>query len=262
MSDSGNPLSITAADQATFRQAVVRPDNPPTGIAGFVMDIPEEELVSLASDISEHYVEDNTTVVDQVALKPESITLRGVVAELVSSQETALPAPVAVQDPLPDTEELAGASLTPQQAQAQTAAQTAQEQTQASLATASSIYELYDRKAGQQPNETKQQKAYRYFYALWKSRELFTVETPYGTFTDMVISSLTMSQQPVSRYLSDVSITFVKIRQASAVSVTVGQLAGRARAQSAAASNLGNIGLSSLTNSKTSSLLTEMGPPP
>ena len=52
------------------------------GIGGFVFDIPDEAKVTLSADITDHWVEDNTTVNDQIAIKPDMIALSGFVGEL------------------------------------------------------------------------------------------------------------------------------------------------------------------------------------
>ena len=92
-----NPSNIVPTDQASVftgiaslsvldRNAIIRPANPPPGIAGFVMDVRMEDEVNLESDITDHYVEDNTAVQDQVSLKPEEVTVHGLVGELVMVQ--------------------------------------------------------------------------------------------------------------------------------------------------------------------------------
>lgn len=48
-----------------------------TGIAGFKFHVPEREQVTFQSDITDHYIEDNTPVQDHIALKPIEITLQG-----------------------------------------------------------------------------------------------------------------------------------------------------------------------------------------
>lgn len=75
--------SIYAALSSTAKLALVLPNgNPPAGIAGFLFDVPEEQTFVLDSDITDHFVEDNTAIQDQVALRPEKVTLRGLVAEI------------------------------------------------------------------------------------------------------------------------------------------------------------------------------------
>ena len=76
--------------------AIVRPDNPPAGIGGFVFDIPGDEEVRMKANISRHYVESNVPIADHIALEPEQITLRGMVAEIAVVQKTIVPTSRAV----------------------------------------------------------------------------------------------------------------------------------------------------------------------
>src|SRR6266576_7254366 len=41
-----------------------------------------EQTASLQSDITDHYIEDNTALQDQIALKPEETTTHGFIGEL------------------------------------------------------------------------------------------------------------------------------------------------------------------------------------
>jgi hypothetical protein len=76
--------------------AIVRPDKPPSGIGGFVFDIPGDEEVRMKANISRHYVESNVPIADHIALEPEQITLRGMVAEIAVVQKTVVPTSRAV----------------------------------------------------------------------------------------------------------------------------------------------------------------------
>lgn len=87
--------SPSVFDQLTTASgiAIVRPNNPPAGIAGFLFDFNGDEELRFRSQITKHYTEANTPVQDQIALEPEEIILKGTVAEL----STGLPvfAPVS-----------------------------------------------------------------------------------------------------------------------------------------------------------------------
>ena len=80
--------------------ALVRPNNPPEGISGFLFDIVGDESISLESDITDNFVENNMAIQDQIALRPEIVTVHGLVAELTNANQ---PKPVfnPPADPLP-----------------------------------------------------------------------------------------------------------------------------------------------------------------
>ena len=236
--------------------ALVRPNNPPPGIAGYLFDIPDEEVWELRTEISQHFIEDNTTIQDQMALPPERFTVRGMVAELVFVPPTTnqIASPV---DPLVDNPSMVP-QLTPgvQQTQDQTVA--TNDATEGSLESAQSLYSVYDRLSGQQPNQTKQAKIALYFYQLWKGRQLFSVETPWGTMNNMGISLARFEQSGETKGRSDFTITFEHIRFAQSPTVNTGQLAGRAVAQQSPTTQNGPAGLTTTTDAESQSLLRRM----
>lgn len=348
------PSQLTVVKQlSTLQQkAIVRPNNPPLGIAGFLFDITGDEWVELSSQITDHFTEANTAIQDNIALEPEKVTVRGLVAELRSfsppPQEAA-----PVTNPLPDnvpmtppitsgategllsTAGIAGvigvaakttalgilarkapgiasaavafgpaiiagareriatagtaavgtlstpsatASLntsgTPQPGIIQSAlgviksvipkmaksllgalkkptAPASQKllggaaaQESASTGTDSSLLEVYEAKQPTPPNQTRQSSAFLYFYALWKGRQLFSIETPWGIWTNMAILSLRAEQREASKSSTDFTITFKKIRTTEAVTIQLGELAGRNAFQTAASAPTqnGNVG--------------------
>lgn len=233
------------------KNAIVRPNNPPPGVAGFVFDIVVEDNVELAADVTDHYVEDNTAVQDHVALKPEQVTVRGLVGEIaltqdqqdqVADQVDALPLNEELLPPYTDVQlqEYAEEAL---QAQAEEAALTGDQ----------SLLGVFD--SSVPLPATKQSRAFAYFYQLWRGRELFTVDTPWGFFTDMVILSLRATQGEETKYISDFTIVFKKIRKAQELQVSPGQIAGRAEQQLSPASNNGVLGAEDPTPKQSESIL-------
>lgn len=254
--DQDSIFDLVSALSQLDQQAIVRPNNPPLGVAGFLFDIPDENEINLRSDITDHYIEDNTAIQDQIGLKPEEYTVRGLVAELVAYAPTsalvakipdALPTNAAF---LPDL--TAGAF----QALAQAAAQ--QLAIVDSVTSSQDLYSLYSQRAIQPPNATHQSSAFGYFYELWKGRQLVTVETPWGIFTNMAIMSVGTKQDGTTKYESAFTVTFKKIRVAQSVTVSVGLLAGRAIQQQAPTSQNGTAGKTPLTPAQQGSILFRM----
>ena len=120
----------------------------------------------------------------------------------------------------------------------------------AGIASTKSLYGYYLSNLPQQPNQTKQSMIYGYIYQLWKGRQLFSVETPWGFFTNMAILSVTAHQGPTNRVVSDFSITFKKIRVAHTITITPGLLAGRASFQQSEVTQDGTIGLTPVTTAQ------------
>jgi hypothetical protein len=219
---------INALTNPQDYQAIVRPNNPPNGIAGYIFDIVGEESMEMVSDITDHYLEDNTSIQDQISLKPEKITIKGMVAELVMTTPTqAVQAPTVNTLPLIDGMQ---PDFTNSQIVLQTTALANADAQPNSVAESQSLFNYFNGSLGSQAN-SRQSKAFSYFYQLWKGRQLFSVETPWGIMNDMAIETLSPSQGEDSKSRTDFSITFKKLRFAQSVTVNIGNLAGRAASQ-------------------------------
>ena len=285
------------------RLALVRPNDPPPGVAGFIFDIEDENSSDLESDITDYYVETNIAVQDMIALRPETVTVTAQVAELVRTftnstitftarRNSALDQALGVFSSVANStlSALVTSQITGMMSQGSTASRAAmlllppipslipqltlgtlQRETQfiavsdniqkANLA-ANTLYGKYASEMPQQPNQTKQSLIYGYLYQLWKGRQLFSVETPWGFFNNMAILRLTARQSPETRQVSEFTVTFKKIRTvatqeivpiAGAVPPTpppMGQVAGRATAQQSAPSLGGVIGQEAVTTTE------------
>lgn len=220
--------------------AIIRPNNPPPGIAGFVLDLVGEESAELDSDIPDHYVEDLTAVNDSIALRPETVNMSGQIAELVKAIVSDAPMTLA-GNPLPNIPELQP-ELSPRAQQVQDALTDALLTDNTAVEEEQSLYGYYSSRSPQQPDQTRQSQIFGYLYQLWRGRQLCSVETPWGFFENMAILYTRVRQGEDSKYLSDFEITFKKIRTARSVTVTPGLLAGRATFQQAPITLTGTIG--------------------
>lgn len=220
--------------------AIVRPNNPPPGIAGFVLDLVGEESAELDSDIPDHYIEDLTAVQDTIALRPEIVNVSGQIAELVKTILSAAPV-TPPGNPLPIVPGLQP-ELTPGAAAVQATQDQSQASDEAAVQSTQSLYGYYTSRSPQQPNQTKQSQIYGYLYQLWRGRQLCSVETPWGFFENMALLYVRARQSEDSKYISDFEITFKKIRTARSVTITPGLLAGRATFQQAPITQNGTIG--------------------
>jgi hypothetical protein len=181
--------------------------NPPS----ILFNYEGEQTVSIESDITDHYVEDNTAIQDQIALKPEIITTHGFIGELNDV------APFGLQTAKLAAEKLTTITgYTPQLSETATLAyneaffayQLAQSAVNSAVSAWSSL-------AGGEGQQTKQQIYFQQFYGYWKSRTLFKVQTPYGIFQDMAIQRLRAIQDDQTRTITDFEVTFKKIRTAT-----------------------------------------------
>lgn len=259
-SDQGSIYDVLKRLSSSQSQlALIRPNNPAPGIAGFLFDIVGDEAIELTTDTTDHYVEDNTAIQDQAALRPEKVTVRGLVAELVlvnPREEQVAP----VTNSLPtnpgfEPELTPGATQTLDETEETDALQ------DNGIESGQSLYGLYKQQASQRPNQSRQEQVFGYFYQLWKGRQLFTVQTPWGVFTNMILEMGRSEQLEDTRFRTDMTLTFKKIRVAESVTVNVGQIAGRASFQRANVSQNGTAGTPQVTAQEEASLLYKLTHP-
>ena len=247
-----NNLKITRPDNY---QAIVRPQNPPLGIAGYIFDVVGEQAMDLTSEITDHFVEDNTTIQDQIALKPEKYTVKGLVAELVFTTpiqqlQEAATNPLPLFAPLSPVFTVGSLEIQAVAAAGTTAQTNAIVDTQ-------SLYSFYNGSMGALA-QTRQSKAFSYFYQLWLGRQLMSVETPWGVMNNMAIESITPTQGDQTKYQTDFSLTFKKIRFARTITVNIGQLAGRAAQQRADVTQQAKATTTTVSDSRKQSFLLQM----
>ena len=172
---------------------------PPT----FVFDYEGEQTASLESDITDHYVEDNIAVQDQIALKPVLITTQGFIGELNDVPPAALAVLQAAADKL-----TAIGNYTPQLTATALLAyseafflyQTASSVVNSAISSISAIGNAIGGGSGQTvigagcvtvgSSQNKQQQAFQQFYGYWNNRTLFNIQTPWAVFQNMAILRL------------------------------------------------------------------------
>ena len=221
-----------------------------------------ENTVSLESDVTDHFIEDNTAIQDQVALRPEMVTVNGFIGELNNV------API-----IPEVIKLAQEKLTaisayaPQQsitalkaiADATAVYNTAIGLTRDAVQTWNSINGngglnsiggvgliLPDGTRLEQTNQNKQQLMFQQFYGYWRNRYLFDVQTPWAIFKNMIIKNLRAVQDPDTNMITDFQVTFKMMRFASTRDIGGGtqydnsQFQGRLYNQGATEINFGS----------------------
>jgi len=249
---------------SNFNRYVVTPLNA-FGIGGFVFDIEGETTVNLSTEITDHYLEDNTTVQDHIAVKPKKITLKSYVGELVHRQDEttdtfvqkAVRKLTTVNQYLPDLatqakqiwdnrKEFQGFSL-------EGAGDFFEKNIESK--TINRVTDYWAMAKNLIGANTRQQQAYMYFKALMEQKLLVSVQTPFEYMNRMAIESITAIQSEDSKYISDFSITLKEIRVAQILNVPAGDTRyvegvapiedfdrqGRSSVQYADDVNLGNI---------------------
>lgn len=225
-----------------------QPQNPPAANRGEVTQNPPtlvfnyegEQKVTLQSDITDHFVEDNTAIQDQIALKPEIIQTAGFIGELNDILPKALKPLKTAADKLttvvaytPQLTETALIALN----QARFLYQVGSQAIDAGVAAFSSLT------GSENKIQTKQAAMFQQFYGYFRKRTLFTVQTPWAIFTDCAILSVDAVQDAETRVISEFRVTFKKIRfaQTETRGVTWAEnFSGRASSQASGLVDMGS----------------------
>jgi len=189
-----------------------------------------ENTVQIDSDITDHYVEDNTAIADNIALKPEIITVNGFIGELNNVTPDELVAIKIATEKLlvisAYTPELSatGQLLYNQAEQAYRLAQTIKNNAVSSW---NSVANRTPRSTAGQVNQigssgiitnngaqTLQQKMYQQFYGYWRNRALFKVQTPWAIFNNCAILGVQAIQDDTTRMITSFTVRFKLIRVA------------------------------------------------
>jgi hypothetical protein len=236
-----------------------QPQNPPNADGtpstaqqppAFLFHYEGENSAMFESDITDHYVEDNTAIQDQIALKPEMVTTAGFIGELNNVTPTALKPIKFAADKLT----VVGSYLPAISVTAQIAYNEAflLYQTGSTLInSAVSAWNSISGAPGQsiingqglttQGTQNKQQSAFQQWYGYWRNRTLFTIQTPWAVFQNMAIKSLHPVQDAETDVITEFSVVFKIIRTAK-TAFDIGLASTfqtRGKTQSSDASDLG-----------------------
>lgn len=208
-----NMLNLADLSSTTGEMFLVAPDDIKSDV--YIFDTRGDEEITLESDITDNYVEDNTSVQDHIGLKPEIITLSGYVGELTNKPAEELK---EIRTATPIIE-----GFNPFAPQITASAQYLLNRTEEIF----NVYKKMDRTVPRLeqmlnrvpvPQEaTNQEKVFGKFEELWRLRSTVTVYTPFIVMQNMAIQSVHARQEEGSAYISDFTVTFKKIRKVSTI---------------------------------------------
>jgi hypothetical protein len=183
------------------------------GIAGFAFDIFEEHKSEQLAEITDHFVEDNSTIQDHIAIKPNKITLRGFVGELVEERADPKSKVVELTQKLTVINSyipvVTGAARQINSLITSNKASTV-DAIDETIGTGVDLFQAYK---ALNPPDGKQAKAYNFFRALFDAKQLVAVDTPFGFFSDMAIENI-VSIQGDNAYITDFAVTLKEFRTA------------------------------------------------
>lgn len=212
------------------------------GVGGFVFDYEAEQTVQYSADITDHYLENNDAVQDHIAQRPARIILTGFVGELAQTAPQGIVGALStVQNKLTALPAYLG-KYTPGAIQAIQKGITAAQNTVNTINLGlSKVQNIVSFLPGAAPQKSIQQKKFAQLYGMWKSRQVFTVETPYTYFDSMVIESFSFRQPEETKDWSDITITLKEMRfiDVSSVQADQSKFGGRGAFQRQGAVNQG-----------------------
>ena len=181
--------------------AYVKPEEAPPGIGGFVFNIVTDDTIELSSQITDHYTENNLSMQDHIALDAPKVTVRGLVGEIESLPQNAEQRSLSIgmadvpdfmaADPSLGKDGTGGTNemYTSIIKNVSDAYNKIEKQKNSTInnSAPSSVYSVYEQKVPRNTNQSKQEYVFRFFFTAWRSKMLFTVETPWGIFDKMAI---------------------------------------------------------------------------
>lgn len=214
----GAALSLINSARSLISSDTLKP-----GIDGFLFDIQETDEISLNSQVTESYTEDNSAIADHITLEPIKIRLTGVVVELVqvtSKYEKFLQETIDRLKPL--------GILSPGMSASAQEHLTEATRLKSAASSALNIYNNLTDPDG--VGKTKQEKAYAELENKWLNRGRITVQTNWKTFKNMIIESITFNQDEKTKHQTNITISFKEVRTVGVLTNT-GNLVGRVAVQ-------------------------------
>lgn len=184
-------------------------------ISGFLFDVKGRDELTLASNITDHYVENNSAMQDHIARKPITVRVNGFVGEVKNTFDVGTwQNTVATYAGKSTALSYLAPELTTQAKSVYNQMERLYGLYEKANDTVGDLYNQFKGTASDQ-TDTRQQAAFQYFKKAWETNQLFTVQTPWETLQQMVIESLRATQNDETKYVTEFEITFKQFRFAS-----------------------------------------------
>jgi len=202
----------------------------PTGVTPYGkspnLSVITNDQIDMKAQITDHYTEENFAIQDHIAFEPVKFTIVGEVGELTYSPSPLEKYVQAVFDRL-------GALDIIQPKMCVKAYQylSAYSRLQSAI---SSTMKVVNDLAGMAGIDgwglNKQQEAFKFFTGLYSQRTLLRVDTPWKSFDNMLIESLSFVQEEETKHKTKITIGFKQLRTISTLTNT-GPLTGKIASQ-------------------------------
>lgn len=212
----------------TRNEAIIRVSNAP-GISGWVFDVPRGETITLTSESTDHYTEDGSFLSDHIVLKPIQITLSGFVGNLVYrvpqkgsveyAADQAASKLLAVNSflgPLTQGATQKAAAIVSQ-------ASYLANQVNALKKKGSNVVDFFKNGLNGNKEPDPQTVAYHDLKALWKSKQIVSLQTYWEFFPTMSIVNITAQHDDLTDDYTDISVTLKELRLVNVETVPISE---------------------------------------
>lgn len=218
------------------------------GIAGFRFHVPTSEQIKMENEITDHFIDTNSTINDHIAQKATVITLTGLqgeyfysVHEIQDMLAKVVPTMSLVKQFLPKL-----SPATQQNKIKKAQAEAARLHEQNNIITGGITKEkkdfngidLYKEFQNMYKLKSAQTRAFLFFEAMFKARALFSIETSYKRYDNVAILSL-IPKRDENADITDFTITFKQISFTESKSESIEKSAGRTAQQMSKTVNKG-----------------------
>ena len=176
----------------------------------------DEDVVEMRSDITDHYTEDNTSLQDQIAIKPIEVTVHGYIGELSDISNFPLARQIQNIATRLGVLPIYQPKVTAQVLEAYNAAKQIYDAASSAVNQVDQLVDNVSSLFGKgKGSQNKQQVTYSILKDKWQRRKLFTVKTPWDVLTDMAIVSIRANQDGDTDTITDFRITFKQMKFAN-----------------------------------------------
>ena len=193
------------------------------------LQIVGNETISMASDITDNYVENNVALQDHISIKPMIYTIEGEVGELVwYSRAGSNDIFGTVVNKLQPVVAFAPA-LSKKASKVQDKALKVLSVVDSIDNYATRLWNMFDK----YEQNSEQKKIYKYLLGLWKDRTPLCIKTPWSKLSNFVIQNIEVGQSDRSREKSRIKISFKEFKTVKRKNATfnANKFLGRALAQ-------------------------------
>lgn len=222
--------------QQLFRGAILSLQYGINGKANYYFDVIQEHAITLTSQITDNWMENNTVINDHIANAPTVISLRGLSGEVVYS--SSLSVNTLVDKGLSASKLGVLTQLYPP---ADNFLQRAKNKISKIENTVSRYLKIIDGLISPE-TQIRLKQVYKNLNELRETKTALKVETPYANFENMYIQSLTLRQGNLD-YITDIELTLKQVYFTDSQTTTADKnvVSDILKAQKAAIENHGNV---------------------